>query len=164
LRAAVLYRTNAQSRLFEEACRRAGIRYNLVGGFSFYERAEVKDIISYLKLALNPADGMALLRVINTPARGIGKSTLEELERLARLGDTTIWEAIRRIIAEQVLPVRVVNSLKPFHDLVISLSSQASDPSNPLSEVVKTAIVDSGYQRMLRERGDGRVRCTPAKP
>jgi len=162
LRAAVLYRTNAQSRLFEEACRRAGIRYNLVGGFSFYERAEVKDIISYLKLALNPADGIALLRVINTPARGIGKSTLEELERLARLGDTTIWEAIRRIIAEQVLPVRVVNSLKPFHDLVISLSSQASDPSNPLSEVVKTAIVDSGYQRMLENEGteesDARLR------
>src|SRR6185436_6593345 len=80
LKAAVLYRTNAQSRSFEEACRRAGLRYNLVGGFSFYERAEVKDIIAYLKLALNPNDSIALLRVINTPPRGIGKTTLDELQ------------------------------------------------------------------------------------
>src|SRR5918911_2256416 len=79
LRAAVLYRTNAQSRLFEEALRRAGIPYQIVGGFSFYERAEVRDIVAYLKLALNPHDSVALLRVVNTPARGLGKQTLDEL-------------------------------------------------------------------------------------
>jgi DNA helicase-2/ATP-dependent DNA helicase PcrA len=153
LRAAVLYRTNAQSRLFEEACRRAGIRYNLVGGFSFYERSEVKDIISYLKLALNPADGMALLRVINTPARGIGKSSLDEIDRLATRWEIPMWEAVRRIVAEETLPARVVNALKPFHDLVNSLSTQAADPSNPLGELIKSAIIESGYERMLKSEG-----------
>jgi DNA helicase-2/ATP-dependent DNA helicase PcrA len=83
LRAAVLYRTNSQSRVFEEAMRRAGLPYNIVGGFSFYERMEVRDIISYLKLALNPNDSIALQRVINSPPRGIGRQTLDELNRRA---------------------------------------------------------------------------------
>ncbi len=75
-RAAVLYRTNSQSRLVEEALRRYNISYSMVGGFSFYERAEIKDMLSYLRLVRNPHDSMALQRVINTPARGIGKTTL----------------------------------------------------------------------------------------
>ena len=74
-RAAVLYRTNSQSRLFEEAMRRYGLKYHVVGGFSFYERAEIKDMISYLKVIQNPDDSISLLRVINTPTRGIGKGT-----------------------------------------------------------------------------------------
>src|SRR5438552_1408700 len=82
-RAAVLYRTNSQSRLFEEALRRYGLKYNVVGGFSFYERAEIKDMISYLKVIQNPDDSISLLRVINTPTRGVGKGTIETLERLA---------------------------------------------------------------------------------
>jgi DNA helicase-2/ATP-dependent DNA helicase PcrA len=86
LRAAVLYRTNSQSRVFEEAMRRAGLQYNIVGGFSFYERMEVRDIISYLKLALNPNDSIALQRVINSPPRGIGRQTLDELARRAASG------------------------------------------------------------------------------
>jgi DNA helicase-2/ATP-dependent DNA helicase PcrA len=81
---AILYRTNAQSRLFEEALRRNRIEYNIVGGFSFYERAEVKDVIAYLKMALNPFDDIALLRVINTPTRGFGKTSLDELQFRAR--------------------------------------------------------------------------------
>src|SRR5919202_2709760 len=99
-RAAVLYRTNAQSRLFEEALRRAGIAYNIVGGFSFYERAEVRDIVSYLKLALNPHDSVALLRVINSPARGLGKQTLDEIERRAKDYGVSHWETIS-ILTEQ---------------------------------------------------------------
>src|SRR6202034_4617071 len=82
-RAAVLYRTNSQSRLVEEAMRRYGIAYTMVGGFSFYERAEIKDLLSYLKLVQNPHDSIGLQRVINTPVRGIGRSTLDTLERLA---------------------------------------------------------------------------------
>ena len=84
VRAAVLYRTNSQSRVFEEAMRRASLAYNIVGGFSFYERMEVRDIIAYLKLAMNPHDSIALQRVINTPPRGIGKVTLDEIENRAR--------------------------------------------------------------------------------
>src|SRR5256885_6787474 len=94
VRAAVLSRTNAQSRLFEEALRRAGIHYNIVGGFSFYERAEVRDIISYLKLALNAHDSIALMRVINTPPRGLGKQTLDEIERRAKDYGVSYWETI----------------------------------------------------------------------
>ena len=82
-RVAVLYRLNSQSRLVEEAMRRYQLPYQVVGGFSFYERAEIKDMISYLKLINNPQDSIAFLRVINTPARGIGKATVETLERLS---------------------------------------------------------------------------------
>src|SRR5258708_30738943 len=84
VRVAVLYRTNSQSRLIEEAMRRYQLKYQVVGGFSFYERAEIKDMISYLKLINNIQDSVALLRVINTPVRGIGKTTLETLHRLSR--------------------------------------------------------------------------------
>src|SRR5579862_4787465 len=80
---AVLYRTNSQSRLIEEALRRYGVKYSMVGGFSFYERAEIKDLMSYLRLVLNPHDSVALQRVINTPPRGIGATTLSTLENMA---------------------------------------------------------------------------------
>ena len=88
------HRTNAQSRLFEESLRRLRIDYNIVGGFSFYERAEVKDIIAYVKLALNPFDDIALLRVVNTPARGLGKTSLDELQRHAKENGSSLWMAI----------------------------------------------------------------------
>jgi DNA helicase-2/ATP-dependent DNA helicase PcrA len=161
LRAAVLYRTNAQSRVFEEACRRAGLRYNLVGGFSFYERAEVKDIIAYLKLALNPNDSIALMRVINTPARGIGKTTLDDVERRAKEMGGTHWEAIRAVIDQNLLPARTVNALRGFTDIVDKLIERAADRAEPISEVVKAAVIDSGYEGMLKaentEEAEGRL-------
>src|SRR6476469_5983343 len=98
LRAAVLYRTNSQSRVFEEAMRRATLAYNIIGGFSFYERMEVRDIIAYLKLALNPNDTIALQRVINSPPRGIGKQTLDEIERRAKADELSPWETIAQIV------------------------------------------------------------------
>jgi DNA helicase-2/ATP-dependent DNA helicase PcrA len=150
-RVAVLYRTNAQSRVFEEACRRAGLRYNLVGGFSFYDRAEVKDVIAYLKLALNPNDSIALMRVINTPARNIGKTTIEEIERRARDFGVSHWETIALIIEQNLLPARAVSSLRSFRDIINSLVNKSRDPAEPLSEVVKAAIIDTGYERMLKE-------------
>ena len=81
---AVLYRTNFQSRQIEEALRRYGRKYNIVGGFSFYQRAEIKDAVAYLKLAVSNTDSVSLLRIINTPARGIGRTTVEQIERFAR--------------------------------------------------------------------------------
>jgi DNA helicase-2/ATP-dependent DNA helicase PcrA len=149
IRAAVLYRTNAQSRLFEEACRRAGLRYNLVGGFSFYERAEVKDVISYLKLALNPHDAIALMRVINTPVRGIGKSTLDEIERRVKDFGVSHWETIAAIVAQNLLPPRAVAALKSFQEIVTRLIEKTS--TEPVSEVVKAAVIDTGYERALKE-------------
>src|SRR6202171_4445443 len=98
MRAAVLYRTNSQSRVFEEAMRRAGLPYNIVGGFSFYERMEVRDIIAYLKLAIYANGSIALQRVINSPPRGIGKQTLEELERRAKDYSLSLWETITQVM------------------------------------------------------------------
>ncbi len=99
---AVLYRTNSQSRLVEEALRRYAIQYHMVGGFSFYDRAEVKDILSYLKLVQNPHDSIALNRVVNSPPRGIGKTTMETLERIALTTGISTWDAIVRATEDQL--------------------------------------------------------------
>ena len=117
-RAAVLYRTNAQSRLFEEAMRRYQLPYHVVGGFSFYERAEIKDMISYLKVVQNPDDTIALMRVINTPARGIGRSTLDTLERVALETGTSLWGAIGNAVDGCLVPARAVASLKNFREII----------------------------------------------
>ena len=111
---AVLYRTNSQSRLVEEALRRYNIRYTMVGGFSFYERAEIKDLLGYLRLVRNPHDSMALQRVINTPARGIGKTTLETLERLALETGKSTWEALGAAIENRLIPSRALMALDRF--------------------------------------------------
>jgi DNA helicase-2/ATP-dependent DNA helicase PcrA len=117
-RAAVLYRTNSQSRLFEEALRRYGLKYHVVGGFSFYERAEIKDMISYLKVIQNPDDSVALLRVINTPVRGIGKTTMDTIEHLALETGLSLWGAIGEAIERQLLPARALVSLRNFRELI----------------------------------------------
>ncbi len=117
-RAAVLYRTNSQSRLFEEAMRRYGLKYHVVGGFSFYERAEIKDMISYLKVIHNPDDTISLLRVINTPVRGIGKTTVETLERVALETGLSLWNAMAEVIQRQLLPPRALAALKSFRQLI----------------------------------------------
>ncbi len=117
-RAAVLYRTNSQSRLFEEGMRRYGLKYHVVGGFSFYERSEIKDMISYLKVIQNPDDSISLLRVINTPTRGIGKGTIDTLEQLALETGLSLWGAVGEAIRRQLLPPRAVASLKTFQQLI----------------------------------------------
>ncbi len=117
-RAAVLYRTNSQSRLFEEAMRRYQLKYHVVGGFSFYERAEIKDMISYLKVIQNPDDSISLLRVINTPVRGIGKTTIETIEHLALETGLSLWGAIGETMRRQLLPARALAALKSFQQLI----------------------------------------------
>jgi DNA helicase-2/ATP-dependent DNA helicase PcrA len=117
-RVAVLYRTNSQSRLVEEALRRYSIQYTMVGGFSFYERAEIKDLLSYLKLVQNPHDSIGLQRVINTPVRGIGRSTLDTLERLALETGTSTWDAIGQAIRRRLLPQRALTALESFQRII----------------------------------------------
>ena len=161
IRAAVLYRTNSQSRNFEEAMRRAGLQYNIIGGFSFYERMEVRDIIAYLKLALNPNDSIALQRVINSPPRGIGKTTIDEIERRARDYELSWWETIAIIVEQpENLGSRAISALKSFRRIVNQLA-ELSDPekntnsSSPVSDVVRAAISETGYELSLRsERTD----------
>jgi DNA helicase-2/ATP-dependent DNA helicase PcrA len=154
IRAAVLYRTNAQSRVFEEAMRRAGIHYNIVGGFSFYERMEVRDIISYLKLALNPHDSIALMRVINSPARGLGKQTLDQIERHAKDYGVSHWETISILTEKGAgLSPRAVSALKNFQQIITNLvtaTTNASSSESPVSDVVKAAILDTGYANALK--------------
>ncbi len=118
-RAAVLYRTNSQSRLVEEALRRYGIPYTMVGGFSFYERAEIKDLLSYLKLVQNPDDSIALSRAVNTPARGIGKATMEVVERLSLETGMSAWRALERAVKEKLLPARACSALAVFRSLIL---------------------------------------------
>jgi DNA helicase-2/ATP-dependent DNA helicase PcrA len=117
-RCAVLYRTNSQSRLVEEALRRYNIRYTMVGGFSFYERAEIKDMLGYLRLVRNPHDSMALNRVVNTPARGIGATTLATLERLALETGTSTWDGIASAIKNRLIPTRALMALDSFRQLI----------------------------------------------
>ncbi len=115
---AVLYRTNSQSRLVEEALRRYGIKYTMVGGFSFYERAEIRDMLCYLKLVQNPDDSVALQRVVNTPTRGIGKTTLETLERMALETGVSTWAAIGEAIRGRLIPARACLALEGFQQLI----------------------------------------------
>src|SRR5919205_760335 len=160
IRAAVLYRTNSQSRVFEEAMRRTGLQYNIIGGFSFYERMEVRDIIAYLKLALNPNDSIALGRVINSPPRGIGKTTLDELERRAKDYELSWWETISNMIEQPgSLGPRAVSALKSFRNIINKLAQLAVTPDEsskePVSDVVRAAIIETGYELALRgERTD----------
>ena len=156
IRAAVLYRTNSQSRVFEEAMRRAGLQYNIIGGFSFYERLEVRDIIAYLKLGLNPNDTIALQRVINSPARGIGKTTIDEIERRAKDYELTWWETIAIIIEQPGnLSSRAINALKNFRSIVKKLAGMAemTDSKEPVSDVVRAAILETGYKEALQSEG-----------
>ncbi|HYV83477.1 MAG TPA: UvrD-helicase domain-containing protein [Pyrinomonadaceae bacterium] len=160
IRAAVLYRTNSQSRVFEEAMRRAGLQYNIIGGFSFYERMEVRDIIAYLKLALNPNDSIALGRVINSPPRGIGKTTIDELERRAKDYELSWWETISNMIEQPgSLGPRAISALKSFRNIINKLAQLAETPDEsskePVSDVVRAAIIETGYELSLRgERTD----------
>ena len=117
-RCAVLYRTNSQSRLVEESLRRYAIKYTMVGGFSFYERAEIRDLLSYLKLVLNPHDSVAMQRVINTPPRGIGATTLATLENIALQTGISTWETIGQAIQNQLLPARATQALENFRQLI----------------------------------------------
>ncbi len=157
-RVAILYRTNAQSRLFEEALRRMRIEYNIVGGFSFYERAEVKDVIAYLKLAMNPFDDIALLRVINTPTRGLGKTSLDELQSRARSVSSSLWMTIAGITDPDFpqavnLTPRAKEALRAFKKTIENLIrkvGESDESDRPVSEVVIAAIEDTGYANALR--------------
>jgi DNA helicase-2/ATP-dependent DNA helicase PcrA len=140
-RAAVLYRTNAQSRLLEEAMRRYQLKYHVVGGFSFYERAEIKDLISYLKAIQNPDDSIAMQRIINTPVRGIGKTTTEMLERIALETGVSLWGAIEQTINRQLLQPRTLAALKGFQQLIED--ARAMYLGSFVQRVTETAATES---------------------
>ncbi|MDR3749051.1 MAG: 3'-5' exonuclease, partial [Acidobacteriota bacterium] len=145
---AVLYRTNAQSRLVEEALRRYNISYTMVGGFSFYERAEIKDLLCYLRLVRNPHDSMALQRVINTPTRGIGKTTLETLERLALETGRSTWDALAAAISDHLVSSRALMAIEQFRQLIVDAQAMMDpDFAGKLSgDVAEQQDADTGFE------------------
>jgi DNA helicase-2/ATP-dependent DNA helicase PcrA len=164
VRVAVLYRLNSQSRLIEEAMRRYQLPYQVVGGFSFYERAEIKDMISYLKLINNPQDSIALLRVINTPTRGIGKSTIETLERLSLETGMSLWSAISEAIERRLLPQRACAALKSFKDLIEDARAMLLGTfADRLTETAESHRGDAKARREPAEEVDADVSFEPAQ-
>jgi DNA helicase-2/ATP-dependent DNA helicase PcrA len=146
---AVLYRTNAQSRVLEESLRRNRIAYRLVGGFSFYARAEIRDVLAYARLAINPKDVTALQRIINTPARGIGGSTLGTIEATARAEKLTLWEALEAELAARRLPGRALKALESFHALMKQL--MAEQGKLLMGQFFKSVLDRTRYVEILKQ-------------
>jgi DNA helicase-2/ATP-dependent DNA helicase PcrA len=149
---AITYRINAQSRVLEESFMRFGIPYQLVGGIRFYERREVKDALAYLRLARNTSDRVALERVINVPARGIGSKTVEELRAWADRRDAPMWTAVEHAAENPNLAARARTSLASFADVVRALVTLAT--SEPVSVVFDSAVERSGLREMVNDGTD----------
>ncbi|MDZ7715424.1 MAG: UvrD-helicase domain-containing protein [Balneolaceae bacterium] len=146
---AILYRTNYQSRVFEEILRRKGITYQLVGGLSFYSRKEIKDILAYLTLLSNPDDDTNLLRIINEPSRGIGNKSLHDLTSKARASNLSLWNMLENV-EEADLYKPAENSVKEFVAMINELKQDLQNDV-PLSEVTKKLLEKSGYMKALVE-------------
>ncbi|MFC3034885.1 DNA helicase II [Pseudoalteromonas fenneropenaei] len=156
---AILYRSNAQSRILEEALLQESIKYRIYGGMRFFERQEIKDALCYLRLVSNRNDDAAFERIINTPARGIGEKTLSHIRDCARHTSQPLWHAAKAILAEKHLSGRAANSVQQFIDIVEQIDDQLLDL--PLAEQAKFAIERSGlmamYQAEKGEKGRARV-------
>jgi DNA helicase II / ATP-dependent DNA helicase PcrA len=155
----VLYRTNAQSRVLEEAFRRHGIRHQVVGGFRFYQRAEIKDVMAYVRLAINPQDSAALLRILNVPPRGLGASAVALLRSTAQQHGVSVWEVMEQGLAVDAMPVRTQAALRSFCELTRQFAEDAT--ALPLSSFFRSVLDRTEYVKMLHEEGtaeaEGRI-------
>jgi DNA helicase-2/ATP-dependent DNA helicase PcrA len=146
---AVMYRTNGQSRPLEQQFITYGIPYRLVGGTRFYERKEVKDLLAYLRLAQNPVDAISLTRVLNVPPRGIGQKTVDDLVRLARATNQSLWATLREIEAgRHGLPSRARGAIAAFVQLIADL--RAVSEARPLPELIDEVVRRTGYREFLQ--------------
>ena len=161
---AVMYRVNAQSRALEESCLRYGVPYQVVGGMKFYQRQEVKDLAAYLKLLVNPHDDVSLLRVVNLPRRGIGQRTLDELRRLARDSEISMFDAILNATPEMSLggpmvsgafTARAARALGNFREIIVKLREEVE--SSDLIELIDKVLDRSGYRKYITESNDERA-------
>jgi len=148
---AILYRTNAQSRPFEESLVRWGIPYTIVGGLKFYDRKEIKDVLAYLRAIVNPFDSVSLLRVINTPRRGIGKATIDALVTAAQQLSLPLWEILSDETSVNTLAGRSAKGVNSFAQLIGHWQEQV-DTLSP-SEIVQGVMEDSGYIKDLQNQG-----------
>ncbi len=146
---AIFYRTNAQSRIFEDFLRRENIPYKIVGGLRFYDRKEIKDILAYLRFISNPADMVSMNRIINTPARGIGNATMDKVKNASRVKSLSPWE----IIKGEHLEGKVPKGLRSFRDIILRAHSLLLDVPErmKLSHFVNEVIDISGYRDSLKE-------------
>ena len=156
---AVLYRSNAQSRVLEEAMLRSGIPYRIYGGQRFFERAEIKNAMAYLRLSNNTDDDPSLERVINVPPRGIGEKTVQAIRDVAREGSVSMWRAARQMISQKLLPARALNAVAGFVEMVEAMSSSGDEL--PLHEFADHCIQMSGlielYKKEKGEKGRARI-------
>jgi DNA helicase-2/ATP-dependent DNA helicase PcrA len=148
---AILYRTNAQSRAFEERLLSFRIPYSIVGGFKFYDRQEIKDAIAYLRVLVNPADTVSLLRIINTPRRGIGKSTIETLVNASKELDIPLWEILTDETSVQTLAGRASKKILQFAQFLQTLQGQLTELS--ASSMLNLVLEQSGYGDDLKQKG-----------
>ncbi len=155
---AVLYRVSAQSRVIEEGLMRANIPYRVYGGMRFYERAEIKDALAYVRLSTFQDDDVSFERIINTPTRGIGQRTVEELRSISRQENCSLWQAAQNILRDKSLSARALNALEGFMQLITHM---ANNKGLPLDEVVDNVIKVSGliehYRKEKGERGLARI-------
>lgn len=156
---AILYRSNAQSRVFEEALIQTNIPYRVYGGLRFFERAEIKDALAYLRLTLNRHDDASFERVVNTPTRGIGDTTLEALRAAAKTGQLSLWQAAQDLIAQHQLNARGANALGAFLHLIDALAQATAGLE--LYEQVEHVVAHSGlldhYRKEKGEKGQARL-------
>ena len=150
---AVFYRTNAQSRVFEEVFIRTGMPYKVVGGVRFYERREVRDALAYLRMLVNPADQVSLRRILNTPKRGIGDRAVACVNALAERDRITFWEALRRAQDAPGLATRSLTQIQGFVAMVEELQSMV-DAGERADVVLETVLARSGYLTWLEESDD----------
>lgn len=140
---AILYRTNTQSRIFEEMLIKSGISYNMVGGLKFYERKEIKDIIAYLRVIFNPADSLSLLRIINVPKRGIGDASLAKIQAYAAANNVSLFEAVSNAAAIDGLSSRFVSKLDDLAGIIFELMNLANEA--PVEDLIDRVLRDTGY-------------------
>jgi DNA helicase II / ATP-dependent DNA helicase PcrA len=145
---AILYRTNAQSRAFEEVLVKYAVPYTVVGGLRFYDRREVKDVLGYLRAIANPEDSVSIKRIINTPRRGIGKATVDRLENAARELGVSLWQILSDETSVQTLAGRSAKPVLAFAQMMKGWHTQAGSLS--ASEIVQDVLENSGYVRELR--------------
>ncbi len=150
---AVFYRTNAQSRVFEEVFMRAAIPYKVVGGLRFYERKEVKDLLAYLRVLANPTDEVSLRRIINFPKRGIGDRALEEVDAFANAQAISFWDALLRVREATAVPNKASQSISDFCNMISALAVLVEVKTKP-STIIEAALEQSGLMKELANSSD----------
>jgi DNA helicase-2/ATP-dependent DNA helicase PcrA len=157
--AAVLYRSNAQSRILEETLLQVGMPYRVHGGLRFFERAEIKDALAYLRLVIHRDNDPAFERVINTPPRGIGKRTLSQVRELARQEGLSLWQATAQLITKQCLPARSAKALRQFHQLIENIAAAITELSLPeqTEHILEHSGLLSHYSKDRSEKGQSRL-------